>query len=223
VNDDRTAIARGDVNVIASLLKTWLKELPNPLVPSEMFDLFEEMSDQNKYLGFVERLPQVHQLTLIYLIGFLQEVCHNTEFTGMEKADLAMIFGPCIVNPAKAITADPERIQRITEKAVAFCSRLIEARDPSIVYPLNPVYLQKGAAKRGAKAAQGHSPDEAPPQVEGDDQPPLEEQPESQPPYTVQQEPQQQYPPTYGGQQYQQQPQGYGGQPQYQQPGAYRQ
>jgi hypothetical protein len=161
VDTDMTSIARGDVNVIATLLKTWLRELPNPLVPVEQLDLFQTMCDQNKYLGFVEKLPQVHHLTLVYLIGFLQEVCHNTEYTGMEKTDLAMIFGPLIVNPSKVVKSDPAKVQRLTELSVAFCSRLIEARDPSIIYPLNSGYLPKptGGKKPKANAPQAPEPE----------------------------------------------------------------
>jgi hypothetical protein len=178
VNVDMTTIGRGDVNVIATLLKIWLEQLPNPLVPVELVDLFETMCNQNKFLGFVEKLPQVHQLTLVYLIGLLQEVCHNTEYTGMEKADLAIIFGPLIVNPVRAARADQQKVQTLTELSVAFCSRLIEARDPSIIYPLNSAYLPKAplGKKRQAEAAPEPEPEPGPepelePYVEGDDPP----------------------------------------------------
>jgi hypothetical protein len=143
---DISAFGKGDVNVIASLLKIWLAELPNPIVPIELVTQFEEMCEQNKMLGFVELLPQVHRLTLFYLVGFLQDVCRNTDYTGMDRVNIATIFGPCIVNPRKAAPNEPERIQRLTEISAAFCSKLIEVRDTSIVYPLSPVYLEKKAA-----------------------------------------------------------------------------
>jgi hypothetical protein len=147
VNSEITTLARGDVNVIATLLKVWLQALPNPLVPMELLDLFEAMCGQSKYLGFVERLPQVHQLTLLYLVGFLQEVCRSAEYTGMERADLADVFGPLILNPSRAGAA-PARAQRLAELSVAFCGRLIEPRDinPPLIYPLHPAYLPRPAA-----------------------------------------------------------------------------
>jgi hypothetical protein len=145
-NNDMTAIAQGDVNVVASLLKMWLKELPNPIIPTEQIAQFQALAEQNKFLAFVEQMPQVHQLTLVYVIGFLQEMARHSEDTGMEKSDLATIFGPCIVNPARVAQNNVDLIQRLTGMSVAFCSRLIEIRDPAIVYPLNPAYLKQAAA-----------------------------------------------------------------------------
>jgi hypothetical protein len=148
VNEDMTVMSKGDVNVVGTLFKIWLRELPNPVIPVEQCEIFQQMVDQNKVLGFVEKLPQVHQLTLIYVIGFLQELCRSSEHTGMDKADLAMVFGPCFVNPIKVAPNEPEKIQKLTELSVVLCSRLIEARDPSVVYPLTQAYLPKFSAIR---------------------------------------------------------------------------
>jgi hypothetical protein len=158
VNEDlERGLERGDVKVLATLLKNWLKALPNPLVPVEMLHLFVEMCEQNKFLGFLERLPQVHLLSVTYLIGFLREVIANSQYTGLEKADVAAIFGPCIVNPSRGARGRPEKIQELTEFAVAFTNRVLEAKDPSIIYPLNPAYIpepvtqrKKGAPSQGA-------------------------------------------------------------------------
>jgi hypothetical protein len=152
VNDDMTVIARGDVNVVATLLKMWIKELPNPIVPVEQIQQFQALCEQNKFLAFVEMMPQVHQLTLVYLIGFLQELSKASEYTGMEKSDLATIFGPCIVNPSRAAANDADLVQRLTSLSVAFCSRLIDMRDPAVVYPLQAAYLvEAGVPARKAK------------------------------------------------------------------------
>jgi hypothetical protein len=141
VNVNMAAIARGDVNVIAQLLKLWFNELPNPVVPIELVDEFQQMCEQNKFLAFVEKLPQVHQLVLVYLIGFTKELAGNAQYTGMEKADLAMVFGPLIVNPIKSALNDPVKVQKLTELSVAFFHRLVDVRDTSGIYPLNPAYL----------------------------------------------------------------------------------
>jgi hypothetical protein len=100
VNRRIEILAIGDVNVLANLLKMWLKELPNPIVPIELIDSFTTMAEQGKYLGFVEMIPQVHQLSLLYIVGFVRELVQHVAETGMEKTELAMIFGPLIVNPA---------------------------------------------------------------------------------------------------------------------------
>jgi hypothetical protein len=46
VNDDITTIGKGDVNVIAGLLKLWLKELPNLVVQLEFTAEFKEMCEK---------------------------------------------------------------------------------------------------------------------------------------------------------------------------------
>jgi hypothetical protein len=98
---------------------------------------FVQMCDQGKFLGFVEQLPQVHRMTLTYLVGFLQEVCANTQVNGMDGHDLAVMFGPLVVRPAMS----PSIAERLAQASVAFFERLLGAWDCSIVYPLNPAYL----------------------------------------------------------------------------------
>jgi hypothetical protein len=151
VDQDAAVLARGDVHVLATFLKTWLKELPNPIVPIELFNNFQEMAEQNKFLGFVETLPQVHLLTLTYIIGFLKELLENQEYTGMDKSDISTIFGPCFVNPARFAKKNPELVQKLTELSVAFCRRLLDARDATIIYPLNPAYLPVPGATTKAR------------------------------------------------------------------------
>jgi hypothetical protein len=136
-NDDIEVISRGDVNVIATILKRWVADLVDPIVPSEMADVFVQMCDQGRLLGFVEHLPQVHRMTLTYLVGFLQEVVANAQVNGMDIHDLAVVFGPLVVRPAKS----PSLAQRLTQASIVFFERLLGARDSSLVYPLNPAYL----------------------------------------------------------------------------------
>ena len=146
VNTKMEAISRGDVNVLANLLKIWLKELPNPIVPIEMNDDFIRAAKQNRFRTFIEKLPQVHKLTLLYIIGFIQDIYSHADENKMEKSELATIFGPCIVNPVRAARDNPEQIQYLTELSVAFISKMIDEADPSQIYPINPLYLAKKPA-----------------------------------------------------------------------------
>jgi hypothetical protein len=171
VNEDVNVVTKGDVNVTASLLKIWLEQLPNALVPSEMVPQFAEMCEQGKFLGFVELLPQVHQLSLLFLVGFLNEMARASEATGLERSDLATIFGPLIVHPIQVAKGDVAQLVKLSELSVRFCSRVIDARDTSVVYPLNPVYLQGRVVqkpaevqrKKPAKQHHGHNHPEAVP------------------------------------------------------------
>jgi hypothetical protein len=148
VNQDMSVLSRGDVNVMASLLVTWLKELPNPVVPVELVNSFLQMAQDDKFLGFAEALPQAHRLVLLYVIGFLQEVFHNAHHTGVEKDDLAKLFGPAIVNPERLARDDENRQAKLHRLSIAFVTKLIERADPSIIYPLSPAYLTEQQTSR---------------------------------------------------------------------------
>ena len=144
VNTNMEAISRGDVHVLSDLLKIWLKELANPLVPVEKIDDFVKHAEENQFLAFMESLPQVYRNTLLYVIGFIQDVYSNFTSNQMEKSDLATIFGPCIVNPRRsAKKGHAQKVQQLTELSVAFVSKLIDEADPSQVYPLEPYYLSQ--------------------------------------------------------------------------------
>jgi hypothetical protein len=162
VNATPPAIERGDVHVLAHLLRHWLKTLPNPLVPMELVPAFIEHCNANKFLAFVERLPQLHLITLTYVIGFLQEMLQAGDINGTEKGDLATIFGPCLVNPSRHARSGPETVQLLTELSVAFCSRLLEVRDAGIIYPLNPAYLVRGPPTGEEAAARPAEPGRSP-------------------------------------------------------------
>jgi hypothetical protein len=153
VNFSVKVLGRADVATLAALLTIWLRELPNPLVPVELLESFETMANATKYLGFVEQLPQAHQLTLLYLIGFLQEVCKNGERNGCNRATIAAQFGPCIVNPERTADGDSARIRTLSELGTAFCARLIEAKDTSAIYPIPEQYLKKKEPKKGKKSS----------------------------------------------------------------------
>ena len=162
VNTNIEAISsRGEVNVLANLLKIWLTELPNPVVPVEMIDTFEEMTESNRHLGFLEKLPQVHRFTLMFIIGFVQDICKNSDVNKMGKSDLATIFGPCLVNPIRSVGQDdPDRVEHLTQLSISFVSRLIDACDPSIVYPVDPFYLENVHISRDKKRKKSKAEDE---------------------------------------------------------------
>jgi hypothetical protein len=134
-NQDIGALARANIDELAGLLLHWIRELPNPIVPFELSNRFLEMGQEDKFLGFADSLPQAHNLVLLYIIGFLQDI--------RATADVAVVFGPAIVNPQRVARDDPARVMRLTKLAVSFVGRLIEETDATVIYPLNPLYLSQ--------------------------------------------------------------------------------
>jgi hypothetical protein len=164
VNADITALERADVNCLANLLVMWVEELANPIIPLELTSEFIAKGEKGQFRAFIELLPDAHKRTLTFLIGFLQEVCTYTQLTGIEKLDMAMIFGTKIVNPVRAGKGDNAIVQTLTELSVRFFSQLIQERNASQLYPLNPAYLEpppaEGVKDGNAQVAQLGEPQE---------------------------------------------------------------
>ncbi|KAJ1921886.1 hypothetical protein H4219_000232 [Mycoemilia scoparia] len=92
-----------DPHVVASLLKEWLRELSEPLVPSDLYDECVSHAENYKYiLGIIRSLPEVHQRTISFLIKLFQLLIRpeNQSETKMTASNLALVFGPSFLrNP----------------------------------------------------------------------------------------------------------------------------
>jgi hypothetical protein len=137
VNRELDAALRFDANVLSVLLLVWLRELPNPIIPVEMHDEFLVMATDGKFFGVVEKMPQVHKLTLLYLTGFLKTLLANQAIHGLSRRHIATIFGPPVVNSARGgRTSDT-----LDNLAVALLAKLMAERDTAAVFPLKDEYL----------------------------------------------------------------------------------
>ncbi|XP_058613681.1 rho GTPase-activating protein 24 isoform X1 [Onychostoma macrolepis] len=105
-----------DVHTVASLLKLYLRELPEPLVP---FSRYEEFlvcgkripSDREKGLqdlrSLLYELPVANFNLLKYICQFLNDVQSYSNVNKMSIQNLATVFGPNILRPK---AEDPESI-----------------------------------------------------------------------------------------------------------------
>ena len=87
----------GDVAVLASVLKLWLRELETPLIPAEVYDRCIAGAEQpTRCVEIVRRLPTLHRRTLLYLISFLQLFTSPAaqKATRMPVESLALVFAP---------------------------------------------------------------------------------------------------------------------------------
>ncbi|KAI7899381.1 uncharacterized protein BX663DRAFT_441361 [Cokeromyces recurvatus] len=84
-------------NVPASLLKYWLRDLADPLVPSEFYDAcIKHANDKVKAIEIINLLPDINRRIALYMIRFLQDFTDPTaiEHTLMNIVNLAMVFAP---------------------------------------------------------------------------------------------------------------------------------
>ncbi|XP_036789198.1 rho GTPase-activating protein 24 isoform X2 [Oncorhynchus mykiss] len=105
-----------DVHTVASLLKLYLRELPEPLVPFSRYQEFlvcgKNISSERKQ-GLTELQHLLHELPvanfnlLNYICQFLNEVQSYSSSNKMSTQNLATVFGPNILRPK---AEDPESI-----------------------------------------------------------------------------------------------------------------
>lgn len=86
-----------DPYVLASLMKLWLRELCDPLIPDEMYnECIMNSNDPDSCVRIVERLPTINRRVVLFLISFLQlfleEKAQN--ITKMTPANLALVMAP---------------------------------------------------------------------------------------------------------------------------------
>ncbi|KAI9510925.1 hypothetical protein F5148DRAFT_1175297 [Russula earlei] len=86
-----------DPHVPASLFKLWLRELVDPLVPSEMYnDCIAFADDAEACCAAVERLPTANRRVVLFVISFLQLFLDERVLsaTKMTSANLALVMTP---------------------------------------------------------------------------------------------------------------------------------
>uniref|UniRef100_A0A8C9DVX0 Rho GTPase activating protein 22 n=1 Tax=Prolemur simus TaxID=1328070 RepID=A0A8C9DVX0_PROSS len=97
-----------DVHTVASLLKLYLRELPEPVVPFARYEDFlscaqlltkDEGEGTLELAKQVSNLPQANYNLLRYICKFLDEVQSHSNVNKMSVQNLATVFGPNILRP----------------------------------------------------------------------------------------------------------------------------
>lgn len=114
-----------DPHVPASLLLTWLRELSEPLIPTELSaDAATNGEDAPKCVALVARLSEVHRNVLYFLVRFLQSMGDpaNVAHTKMNASSLAAVFTPSFFSATAAGVRTTAEIMRLRQ---AFVRNLI--------------------------------------------------------------------------------------------------
>ncbi|PIA16304.1 RhoGAP-domain-containing protein [Coemansia reversa NRRL 1564] len=116
-----------DPNVPASLLKEWLRDLAEPLVPESLYErCVRAPNDPETAMGVLTLLPPTALHVLKYLLNFLARLLRPEvqARTRMDGNNLALIFGPTLLrNPA----SDLKDAFMTTSGEQAFVLTLLEA------------------------------------------------------------------------------------------------
>ncbi|XP_051885610.1 rho GTPase-activating protein 1 [Pristis pectinata] len=104
----------GDVHLVAVMLKTFLRELPEPLLTYDLYDQVVSfgkvpVSNQAETIAkMIQTLPEDNFVVLQYLLNFLRLVADNSELNKMTPSNLALVFGPTLMwakNAAMSLSA----------------------------------------------------------------------------------------------------------------------
>ncbi|EPZ30985.1 RhoGAP-domain-containing protein [Rozella allomycis CSF55] len=121
---------------IASLLKCYLRELPEPLLTFELYDCFMAAEAINfeqtrlecikKIIGF---LPRVNMIILNHLLELFDLIIRNYESTKMDAKNLSIVFGPTLLrappNSNIDLFIDANNASRLIEKIIINRSYLL--------------------------------------------------------------------------------------------------
>ena len=148
-----------DCHTAASLLKLWLRELYEPLIPDAFYDEAVQLASKidaeeqkgrskdgkeslerttgsssikDRLQDLTNRLPELNRLTLMYLVKYLQLFARSdvASVTKMDASNLATVFAPnCLRCPSQ----DPCVILENTRKEMSFVKGLIVNLDTSSI------------------------------------------------------------------------------------------
>ena len=132
-----------DCHTAASLLKIWLRDLYEPLIPDAFYDecialavnldkdSVTKPEKAKRLAAFVTRLPELNALVLMYLIRFLQLFAQTSVSiaTKMDDNNLATVFAP---NVLRCPSHDPMVIMENTRKEMTYVKHLIQCLETSV-------------------------------------------------------------------------------------------
>lgn len=100
-----------DVHAVASLFKTYLRELPNPILTRELhieflnvLNLEDHAQKVATYNSLVQRLPTVNYNLLKTLTEYLLHVVNNADKNKMTIRNVGIVFSPTLNIPAPVLT-----------------------------------------------------------------------------------------------------------------------
>uniref|UniRef100_A0A3B3RCB3 Rho GTPase-activating protein 17 n=1 Tax=Paramormyrops kingsleyae TaxID=1676925 RepID=A0A3B3RCB3_9TELE len=90
-----------DPHAVAGALKSYLRELPEPLMTFHLYDEWiqaSNVSDPDKRLQALwvtcDKLPKNHKVNFRYLIKFLAKLAQESEINKMTPSNIAIVLGP---------------------------------------------------------------------------------------------------------------------------------
>ncbi|KAK2837681.1 hypothetical protein Q5P01_014893 [Channa striata] len=141
-----------DVHTVASLLKLYLRELPEPVVPWTQYQDFLDctnMMDSSRTEGWeklekqISLLPRINYNLLSYVCRFLFEVQQHSSVNKMNVENLATVMG---INLLKPQIEDPITVMKATPQIQKLMTVMI--RQHETLFPLSKDVLPSPPSKK---------------------------------------------------------------------------
>ncbi|XP_072408457.1 rho GTPase-activating protein 8-like isoform X2 [Chiloscyllium punctatum] len=126
----------GDEHIPAVILKTFFRELPQPLLTSQIYDQVQSIGSVESSLRvtrckqIIQKLPEHNYIVAKYLICFLNMVSQESIFNKMNPSNLACVFGVNLIwptnGPATLHALTP--INMFTELLIEYYNQVFTSR-----------------------------------------------------------------------------------------------
>lgn len=136
-------------NVIANVLKLYLRQLPEPLLTFRYYpdfinvakyypslkEEFTQIDEAVKELRMlVRQLPSIHYITLAYLMHHLKRVSDHSEHNNMPPSNLGIVFGPTLLRTSEGTASlsslvDTVHQTRIIELLINHAHEIFDDKD----------------------------------------------------------------------------------------------
>ncbi|KAM9746147.1 rho GTPase-activating protein 17b isoform 1-T1 [Menidia menidia] len=124
-----------DPHAVAGALKSYLRELPEPLMTFSLYDEWiqaSNVSDPDKRLQALwvtcDRLPKTHKANFRYLVKFLAKLAQDSDINKMTPSNIAIVLGPNLLW-AKAEGTLAEMAAATSVHVVAIIEPIIQHAD----------------------------------------------------------------------------------------------
>ncbi|XP_035004267.2 active breakpoint cluster region-related protein isoform X3 [Hippoglossus stenolepis] len=125
-----------EVNVVSGVLKLYLRELPESLIPTELFHTLArtlDIQDMNSrlvsMLSLLQSCPDTKRCTFLYLMHHLQRVSERQHVNKMSLLNLATVFGPSLLRPPVAVNISHQVVVQVqVVHCYLQCNNLPEAQ-----------------------------------------------------------------------------------------------
>jgi len=101
-----------NVHVLTNVLKTFLRDLPEPLFTFDRYDDFLRAADLSEdtdrvqtLLSLIKKLPPAHHALLERIVFHLARVAQREEYNRMSASSLAIVFAPCVLRTNRPLPA----------------------------------------------------------------------------------------------------------------------